>query len=114
MLRSNLLRNSASIVSSRYSLSSLRKSLHVSKSVVSLTLEEAGQLLPQLQSGPQQSALHRRNRKAKRFGRFLCGELIDIAQDEHASIERFQALDRGIQNGAEFLSRKLLLGILAP
>src|SRR5580698_1645854 len=83
MCASNLERNSASVRSSRKSLSSCRKSLHVSKSVVPLALEIAGQFLAQLQTGPEQPAFHRRHGKAQRIGRFLSGQLVDIPQLEN-------------------------------
>src|ERR1035437_2511039 len=114
MCRSSLARVSASIDSSRYSLSSCRKSLHVSKGVVSLAFEETRQLLAQLQAGPQQPAFHGRHGKAKHVRSLLGGKLVDVAQHENRAVRRLKALNRRIQNAAELLPRKELLGVLTP
>src|SRR5439155_17212698 len=114
MWRSSLARSSASKFSSRYSLNSLRKSLHVSKGVVSFAFEEARQLLTQLQSGPQQPALDRRNRKTQGLRGLFRGELFDVAQHKNGAVKRLQAPDGGIQEAAQLIARKLLFGIFVP
>src|SRR5580704_16994329 len=100
MCASSLERNSASVRSSRKSLSSWRKSLHVSKGVVPLALEITGQFLAQLLTGPAQPAFHRRHGKAQRIGRFLSGQLVDIPEYKNRTIRRIEALHRRIQNSA--------------
>src|SRR5579872_765375 len=103
MCSSSLARTSVSADSSRYSLSSRRKSLHVSKGVVPLALEVPGQLLAQLQAGPQEAALHRRYGKAQRFRRFFGRKFIDVPQHENRAIGRLQTLNRRIEDAAEFI-----------
>src|ERR1035441_8756322 len=112
MCSSSLTRVSISTASSRYSLSSLRKSLHVSKGVVSLALEEAGQLLAQLQPGSQQPALHGRHGKAQRVGGFLRRELVYVPKLENGAVRRIETLDGRIEDFAELFTRIAVLGVL--
>src|SRR5579872_107985 len=82
---SRRLRKSASTVSSRYSFSSCRNSLQVSKDVVPFPLEETRQLLAQLQPSPQQPALNRRYRNPQRFSRLFRTQFFDVSQNENGS-----------------------------
>src|ERR1035441_5628675 len=114
MCCSSLARTSASTDSSRYSFSSLRKSLHVSKGVVPLALEVAGKLLPQLQAGSQQPALDRGDGEVQGVGRLLGGKLVDVPQHENGPVRRIEALNGRIENAAEFLARVALLRVFVP
>src|SRR6478735_690899 len=114
MCVSSLARISESSDSSRKSLSSRKKSLQVSKGVVSFALEESCQLLTQLQAGAEQPAFDCRDGKSESLGRLLGGKLVDIAQHEHGAIGRFQALDRGVEDFAQLLAGEALFGIFAP
>src|SRR6266496_2747823 len=82
---SSLRRSSASMLSSRYSLSSCRNSLQVSKNIVPFPLEETSQLLAKLQTCPQQPALHCRDRNPQRIRSFFRTQFFDVAQHENGS-----------------------------
>src|SRR4051812_38963955 len=90
---SSFVRISLSRASSRKSLNSLKKSLHVSKGIISLALEESGQLFAQLQSCPQEPALDGRYGEPQSLCRFFCGQFFDVAEYENASIRWLQRLN---------------------
>src|SRR5580704_2105429 len=90
---SSLARISPLVFSSRKSLSSARNSLHVSKGVVSFALEETREFIPQLQAGPKQAALHRRNAQVEHFGSLFGREPIHVAQRENRLIDRGELVD---------------------
>src|SRR4051794_4261896 len=86
MCVSSFARISASRFSSRKSLSSRRKSLQVSKGVVSLAFENSRQLLAELQAGAEKAAFYRRDRKPEGLGRLFRREVFDIAEDENRTV----------------------------
>src|SRR5438045_1030292 len=96
--RSSLLRRSVRVFSSRKSLSSARNSLHVSKGVISLALEEPREFIAQLQAGAEQAALDRRHCQIQRFGGLFRGEAIDVAEGENGAIDGRKLIDRAGQN----------------
>src|SRR5262245_59165279 len=94
MCCSSLARRSASSASSRYSLSSLRNSLQVSKGVVSLALELARKFFAQLQARAKQAALDGRDRESQRLRRLFGRKIVNIAQHKNRPVQRLEALDR--------------------
>src|SRR6266851_3940415 len=87
MCRSSFVRISASVFSSRKSVSSARNSLHVSKGVVSFALEKTREFVAQLQSGAKQSALDGGNSQIQCFGRLFGRKAIHIPQREHRAVD---------------------------
>src|SRR5215472_14041073 len=90
---SSLARISALVFSSRNSLSSARNCLHVSKGVVPLALEEAGQFVAQLEARPQKPALNRRDRQLQSFGRLFRREAVHVTKREDGLVNGFETVD---------------------
>ena len=72
-------------VSSRNSLSSFKKSLHVSKNVVPFAPEMPGQFFSQLKTCPKQSAFDSRNRNPECLGCVLRRQFFDVSQHENGA-----------------------------
>src|SRR5208283_493276 len=98
---SSSFRSAASTLPSRYSLSSLRKSLHVTKEIVPFPLEIAGQFLSQPQTRPKQPALDRGNRKIQRQRGLFGRKLLNVPQREHRPKRGRQALHSSLQDGPD-------------
>src|SRR5665213_1621526 len=104
--RSSFERMSASVFSSRYSESSSRNSLHVSKGVVSFALEETRKFVAKLQAGAQQAALDRGHREIERLGGLFGRKTIHIAKREDSAVDRREAIHGFGENGVQFRLRE--------